>query len=257
MGKEYQTTGKKDSRELARFLAANGQVILPMVELIAAVGVDSDGYKHVLGIAEGATENSAVATALLESIAERGVAPGMKRLFVIDGSKALRKAIDAVYGADNPVQRCRNHKVKNVLDHLSNELKDQAKAAMRAAFKLSEAEGMKRLETLASWFDREYPGAAASLREGLEEMFTINRLGLPASLRRSLATTNIIESPHSGVRMRTRRVTNWQDGSMVVRWAASAFLATEKNFRRMMGYRDLWILAAALGHDVEQEGLAA
>lgn len=225
--------------------------------IIAAVGVDISGYKHVLGIAEGATENSAVATALLEGIAERGVAPGVKRLFVIDGSRALRKAIDAVYGDNNPVQRCRNHKVKNVCDHLPLELKDQTKSGMKAAFKLSAEEGMKRLETLASWFDREYPGAAASLREGLEEMFTINRLDLPASLRRSLATTNIIESPNSGVRMRTRRVTNWQGGSMVMRWAASGFLATEKNFRRMMGYRDLWILAAALGRNVDQEGLAA
>jgi len=225
--------------------------------IIAAVGIDGEGYKHVLGIAEGATENSAVATALLESIAERGVTPGVKRLFVIDGSKALRRAIDAVYGSDNPVQRCRNHKVKNVCDHLPMEFKDQAKSAMRAAFKLSEEDGIKRLETLASWFDREYPGAAASLREGLSEMFTINRLDLPPSLRRSLATTNIIESPHSGVRMRTRRVTNWQGGSMVLRWAASGLLATEKNFRRMMGYRDLWILAAALDRHVDREGLAA
>lgn len=223
----------------------------------AAVGVDASGYKHILGIAEGATENSAVATALLEGIAERGVAPGVKRLFVIDGSKALRKAIDAVYGSENPVQRCRNHKVKNVVDHLPNELKDQAKAAMKAAFKLSEEDGMKRLETLASWFEREHPGAAASLREGLSEMFTINRLGLPPSLRRSLGTTNIIESPNSGVRMKTRRVSNWQGGSMVLRWAASGFLATEKNFRRIMGYSDLWILAAALDRRVDQEGKAA
>ncbi len=223
----------------------------------AALGVDSNGFKHVLGIAEGATENSAVATALLESIAERGVSPGVKRLFVIDGSKALRKAIDWVYGSENPVQRCRNHKVKNVVDHLPNELKDQAKSAMRAAFKLSEEDGMKRLETLASWFDREYPGAAASLREGLSEMFTINRLGLPPTLRRSLATTNIIESPNSGVRMKTRRVSNWQGGSMVLRWAASGFLATEKNFRRLMGYRDLWMLAAALDRHIDQEDMAA
>jgi len=232
-------------------------IIFAEHSIIAAVGVDINGYKHVLGIAEGATENSAVATSLLSSIAERGVAPGVKRLFVIDGSKALRKGIDSVYGTENPVQRCRNHKVNNVVDHLPKELKDQAKTAMRAAFKLSEEEGMKRLETLASWFEREHPGAAASLREGLEEMFTINRLGLPASLRRSLGTTNIIESPHSGVKMRTRRVTNWQDGSMVVRWAASGFLATEKNFRRIMGYRDLWILAAALDWNVDKEGVAA
>jgi transposase-like protein len=265
ISREFVLASEEETRRLCERRFDDVDVLIVYIDgivfgghnIIAAVGVDANGYKHVLGIAEGATENSAVATALLESIAERGVAPGVKRLFVIDGSKALRKAIDAVYGSANPVQRCRNHKVKNVVDHLPNDLKDQAKSAMRAAFKLSEEDGMKRLETLASWFEREYPGAAASLREGLSEMFTINRLGLPASLRRSLATTNIIESPHSGVRMRTRRVTNWQDGSMVVRWAASGFLATEKNFRTMMGYRDLWILAAALDRQVDQEGLAA
>jgi putative transposase len=116
---------------------------------------------------------------------------------------------------------------------------------------------MKRLETLASWFECEYPGAAASLREGVEEMFTINWLGLPAPLRRSLARRNIIESPHSGVRMRTRRVTNWQHGHMALRWAASGFVATKKNFRRMMGYAALSILAAALDRHVDQEGVAA
>ena len=110
---------------------------------------------------------------------------------------------------------------------------------------------------LASWFEQEHPGAAASLREGLSEMFTINRLGLPPSLRRSLATTNIIESPNSGLRMRTRRVSRWQGGSMALRWAASGLLATEKNFRRLMGYSDLWILAAALDRHIDQEGLAA
>lgn len=109
-------------------------VVFAEHSITAAVGVDINRYKHVLGIAEGATENSAVATSLLESIADRGVAPGVKRLFVIDGSKALRKALGAVYGPDNPVQRCRNHNVKNVCDHLPMEPKDQSKSAMRAAF---------------------------------------------------------------------------------------------------------------------------
>lgn len=177
---------------------------------------------------------------------ERGVHPGRRRLFVIDGSKALRAAIDRVFGADNPVQRCRNHKVKNVMDHLPEALKAPVKATMQAAWRLEPKEGTQRLRKQAQWLQVEHPDAAASLREGLEETFTVNHLGLPPRLRRCLVSTNLIESPCSGVRMRTRRVGRWRDGAMVKRWAASAFLATEKNFRRLNGYRDLWILQAAL-----------
>jgi transposase-like protein len=106
---------------------------------------------------------------------------------------------------------------------------------------------MTRIRKLAAWLEREHPSAAASLREGLEECFTINRLGLPPSLQRCLATTNIIEGPHAGVRIRTRRVTNWKNGSMVRRWLAAAFLRTEKKFHKLMGHRELWTLEAALG----------
>jgi len=214
--------------------------------ILSAVGVDSQGYKHVLGVRQGASENAAAATALLEDLVERGIAPGRRRLFVIDGSKALRKAIDAVYGQQNPVQRCRSHKVRNVVDHLPEHLKEQVKAVMRGAFRLEAAQGMARLEQQARWLEQEYPSAAASLREGLEELFTVNRMGLPPSLRPCLRSTNVIESPHSGVRLRTRRVSRWRDGSMVLRWVAAAFLDTEKRFRRIMGYRDLWILKAYL-----------
>ncbi len=116
----------------------------------------------------------------------------------------------------------------------------------RAAWKLPAKEGMARIEKLAQWLDEKYPSAAASLLEGLEECFTINRLGLPPTLMRCLATTNIIESPHSGVRIQTRRVTHWQNGKMVLRWMASAFIRTEKRFNKIMGYRDLWTLEAIL-----------
>jgi putative transposase len=224
--------------------------------VLAAVGVDAQGSKHVLGLAGGASENAAVATGLLEDLVARGVKPGRKRLFVIDGSQALRHAIDAVYGAENPVQRCRSHKIRNVSDHLPKELKDQVKAAMRAAYRLDWKEGMKRLETQAKWLESEYPSAAGSLREGMEETFTINRLGLPASLRRGLATTNLIESPHAGVRQRTRRVSRWRDGAMVLRWAATALVEGEKRFRRIMGYKDLWILRACLDGSEADESLA-
>jgi putative transposase len=214
--------------------------------MIGAVGVDAEGHKHVLAIREGATENATVAKELLEDLVARGVKQDHKRLFVIDGSKALRAAINAVFGAQHPVQRCRAHKLRNVLDHLPQDQKGQVKSAMRAAWKLDADGGMARMRKLAEWLERDYPAAAASLREGLEECFTLNRLDVPPSLHRCLSSTNIIESPHSGVRMRTRRVCRWRDSGMVKRWMASAFLATEKNFRKIMGHRDLWALDAIL-----------
>lgn len=223
--------------------------------VIAAVGVDAAGHKHVLGLYAGATENATVVKSLLEDLVERGVRPDRHRLFVIDGSKALRKAINLVYGSENPVQRCRNHKVKNVMDHLPEELKDQVKSVMKAAYRLDADEGMKKLKQQAKWLEKEYPSASASLFEGLDETFTVNRLGLPPSLRRCLSTTNLIESPHSGVRMRTRRVSRWRNQEMVMYWAASAWSDTEKNFRRIQGYKDIWILKSALDEDFTENKL--
>ena len=214
--------------------------------MIGAIGVDTQGHKHVLGIREGATENAAVVTALLEDVVARGVDPKRKMLFVIDGSKALRAAINAVFGTEQPVQRCRAHKLRNVLGYLPKDQLAQVKSVLRAAWKLSPKEGMARIKKLAAWLDNSYPSAASSLIEGLEECFTINRLDIPPALHRCLATTNIIESPHAGVRIQTRRVTHWQNGKMVLRWMASAFLRTEKRFNRIMGHRDLWALEAIL-----------
>jgi putative transposase len=220
--------------------------------VIGAVGVDAEGHKHLLGIQEGATENAAAVKDLLERLVEQGVDPKRKRLFVIDGSKALRTAINAVFGADHPVQRCRQHKLRNVLDRLPEDQKDQVKSLLKAAWRLDHKEGMAKIRKLSEWLERECPAAAASLLEGLEECFTINRLELPASLHRCLATTNVIESPHAGVRSRTNRVSRWKDAAMVLRWVASAFLATEKSFRRIMGYKDLWALKAILDAKVEK-----
>ncbi|MCJ7831288.1 MAG: IS256 family transposase [Dehalococcoidia bacterium] len=225
--------------------------------VIAALGVDVDGHKHVLGLADGASENAAACKALLEDLVARGVKPGRRRLFVIDGSKALRAAIDAVYGKDNPVQRCRSHKVRNVLDQLPKDQRQTAKATMRAAYRLEAAQGKGRLEQLAQWYEKDWPQAAASLREGLDETFTINEIGLPGKLRRCLGTTNLIESPGSGVRLRTRRVCRWKDGTMVLRWAASAYLAGEKSFRRIMGFEQLWMLKAYLDENQEAATVAA
>lgn len=275
-----ETCGVSKSSVSRKFAAASGEQLRALCErrfdetdlliiyvdgvqfaqhhVIVAVGVDSEGYKHVLGLREGASENAVVVKGLLEDLVERGVDPERRRLFVIDGSKALRNAIDAVFGRGNPVQRCRNHKVENVMGHLPEDLKDQVKTVMKGSYRLDAEEGIAKLKQQAKWLQSEYPSAAASLLEGLEETFTINRLGLPPQLRRCLATTNIVESPTAGVRLRTRRVTNWQDGGMVLRWAAAAYLETEKSFRRIIGYRDLWALKAVLDEDQElQEVMVA
>jgi len=224
--------------------------------VLSAVGVDEQGRKHVLGIQLGATENAAAVRDLLTHLRDQGLATDRRYLFVIDGAKALRAAIAEVFGGEQPVQRCRIHKLRNVLDHLPQEQKPQVKSLMRAAYKLPRAEdGMARMEKLAQWLERDYPEAARSLREGLDETFTINRLDVPLGLHRCLATTNIIESPQSGVRMRTRKITRWRDGEMVLRWVAGAYRITEGNFRKIMGYDQLWALAAILGRRNETIGL--
>jgi putative transposase len=224
--------------------------------VICAVGVDEAGDKHVLGLREGATENAEVAKALLEDLVARGVSPFRRRLFVIDGSKALRKAIDQVFGEENFVQRCRNHKVRNVVGHLPQDQHEQARSTLTAAWKLDAAEGVAKIEQYASWLQRQWPSAAASLREGLEEMFTINRLGLPSPLRRCLGSTNLIDNSHSALRERTRRVKRWQSGTMALRWAAASLDAASKNFRRIMGYQHLWMLKATLDEPKKDAQLA-
>ena len=213
--------------------------------VLAAVGVDVEGRKHVLALREGATENAEAAKDLLQHLVAQGVDPSRKRLFVIDGSKALRTAINAVFGAETPVQRCRNHKLRNVLGRLPREPQAQTASLMRAAWKLNPKEGMAKFRQIAAWLEHDYPEAAAALLEGLEECFTLNRLDVPRSLHRCLATSNLVDNPHSGVRSRTRRVCRWRPG-MPARWSAAAFLEMEKSFRKIMGYRDLWALKAIL-----------
>lgn len=211
--------------------------------VLCAVGVDLQGYKHVLGVAAGASENATVVKELLENLVARGLDPKEPRLFVIDGAKALRAGIDAVFGTHHAVQRCRNHKVRNVVDRLPKEQQQQTKSAMRAAFTMEAKEGTRKLEQLAAWLERGgWQGAADSLREGLHEMFTLNRLDLPEKLCRCLCTTNLIDSSHSGIREKTHRISHWQNEPMALRWAATGLLATAGRFRRIMGYQQLWIL---------------
>lgn len=216
--------------------------------ILSAVGVDVEGKKHIMGIAAGATENAAAVKELLTGLRDRGLPTDRKYLFVIDGAKALRAAIEEVFGAEQPVQRCRNHKLENVMKELPKEQHDQTRNLMRAAWKVKTSEeGEKRLEQIARLLEHDHQSAARSLREGMEDMFTLQRLQIPASLHKCMATTNVIESPHSGVRRRTHNVSRWRDSDMVERWVASAWLLTEKHFRRIDGYENLWALAAILG----------
>ena len=264
ISREFIEASEKALQELAERRFDEQDILIVYIDgivfgghhVIVAIGVDSEGYKHVLGLRDGASENATVCTALLEDLVERGVKPDRRRLFVIDGSKALLKAIDAVYGQENPVQRCRNHKRKNVLDYVPDSMKETVKATMNAAYRLDSDKGMARLEELAKMLETQHPSAAASLREGLAETFTVNRLGLPGALRRCLCTTNVIESPNSGIRRRTGRVSRWTDGSMALRWAASALIETEKSFRRIMGCEQLWMLQSYLDNPAESQGVA-
>jgi len=218
--------------------------------VISAVGIDRDGRKHMLGLETGATENAAAVKNLLTGLRDRGLATDRKYLFVIDGAKALRAAIEEVFGSEQPVQRCRNHKLRNVLDELPREQHGQVGNVMRAAWKLTDSEkGVEKLEALARFLEHNHESAARSLREGLKEMFTMQRLKLPPSLYRCLGTTNIIESPQGGVQKRTGNVTRWRDSAMVERWVASAWLLTEKHFRKVIGHKDFWTLATALGRE--------
>jgi len=221
--------------------------------ILGAVGVDPTGQKHVLGLRQGSSENTTVVTELLTDLVRRGLAPDRRRLFVIDGSKALRAAIDAVFGAGNPVQRCRAHKLRNVVDHLPKDQHANAKSTLRAAWKLPAEQGKRQIEQLARWYEKKHPSASASLLEGLDELFTINAMDLPPKLLRCLATTNIIESTNGGVRQRINRVKNWQDGAMALRWASAAFEATACNFRKIMGHQQLWMLKAHLEQSLTEE----
>ena len=214
--------------------------------ILGAVGIDSAGKKHVLGLADGTTENARVVGDLLTGLKERGLDTQAKILFIIDGAKALRAAIREVCGSHHPIQRCREHKVRNVTDRLPKTKVKDVRAAMRAAWKLTEAEGNARMRKLAQELEVRYPDAARSLMEGLEDTFTVNRLGLPPMLVVSLQSTNAIESSNGTIRSITRRLTHVQNADQALRWAASALLHAEQGFRLIKGNTQIWMLAAAL-----------
>lgn len=227
-------------------------IVVDSHHILAAVGVDAEGNKHLLGLRQGSSENAQVAKDLLCDLIERGIRPDRVRLFVIDGSKALRAAIEELFGDQAKVQRCRIHKMRNVTERLPKPIAAQVRAVMHAAYKLPEKDGIAKLRQQASWLKAEYADAAASLLEGLEETFTVNRLKLTPSLMRCLASTNVIENPNGAVRRVTHRVSRYRDADMTLRWTATGFLEAEKSFRKIQGHRQLWVLATALGRSIEE-----
>lgn len=215
--------------------------------IIVTLGIDKEGRKHVLGLWEGATENATVVKGLLEDLVSRGLDPQQKLLIVMDGSKALRKAVDLVFGDQALVQRCRVHKQRNVVEHLPQEKQGQAIWRLRSAWSKADPKAAeKELHSTARWLEGISPMAARSLREGLEETLTLQKLGINARLAHCLSSTNMIESCFSHTGSMTQRVKHWRDGTMVLRWAAATLRHAEKSFRRVHGFEHLGQLQEAL-----------
>ena len=190
----------------------------------------------MLGLREGASETAAVASGLLSDLVTRGLPTDRTLRFVIDGAPGLRRAIDDVFGSHGVVQRCQVHKLRNVIGHLPERLHASVGKALRNAWGLDSADRATQvLKRLAGCLERDHPGAAASIREGLEETLTVKRLGLTGTLERTLRTTNIIENLMSSVESYTRRVKRWRGGGMIQRWVASALVEAEPRFRRVRG----------------------
>jgi transposase-like protein len=214
---------------------------------VAAMGIDADGHKKILGLTVGGTENNEVVKGLLADMIGRGLDPGEGRLYVIDGGKALHKAITDTFGATAVVQRCQVHKKRNVLAHLPKSEQDNVSLALSMAYLEAGFDlARKELMDIAAGLSSRYPKAATSLLEGLEETLTVHRLKVPGLLRKTLCNTNVLESANSSCRGVLRRVSNFKDGEMALRYAAAGFLQAERGFRRITGYKELGFLEARL-----------
>jgi transposase-like protein len=221
---------------------------------IVALGIDIDGIKHPLSLVEGSTENATLVTELIVGLRERGLDVTRPILVVLDGSKALRRAVTDVF--DRPViARCQLHKIRNVQDRLPDKLRSVVAARMRRAYHADSALAAEaELTALAAELDRTHPGAAASLREGLAETLTVLRLGVPPTLARTLRSTNAVESMISICRTHARNVKRWRDGQMALRWCAAGMAEAGKQFRRVNGHMHLRSLRDTLNRVTEPVG---
>lgn len=215
--------------------------------VVVALGIDSAGSKQVLGVWEGATENATVCKALLSDLVGRGLNTDQGVLVVTDGSKALRAAVREVLGKKAEIQRCQVHKKRNVVEHLPESSRGWVGRKMEQIWiEPDYGRAVAGMKSLACKLEQDYPGAAASLREGLEETLTVNRLKIPGLLRVSLRSTNAIETAFDKVRQHSRNVKRWQSGEQVLRWVSAGLLEAEEGFRKVKGYRQIPVLIAAL-----------
>jgi putative transposase len=225
--------------------------------IVVALGIDHTGRKHALGLWDGSTENAAVCQSLLADLQSRGLRTNRSLLVILDGSKALHKAVTQTFGSAALIHRCQVHKLRNILEHLPEGQRPWVRAIVARAYKQVEVAPARRLlQDLARRLEDRYPSAAASVREGLDETLTILTLGLSDRLRQSLATTNAIESLISRTRHVKRNVKRWRGGQMVLRWTAAAIQEAVKGFRRLKGHKDMPKLLAALRARDQQLGIA-
>jgi putative transposase len=249
------------AKQLDSWLSRRIDVALPVVMIdgihfrdrvvLVALGFDPQGKKHVLGIREGSTEKAQVVRSLLSDLIDRGLAADAARLWVIDGGKALRRAIVDLFGSSALIQRCQEHKRRNVLDHLPEEVHASVDRAMRDAWQTKDhALAKRQLERLAHSLSRSHPGAASSVREGLEETLTLIELGTEEALYRTLRTTNPIENLNGRIAHHTRNVKRWRDGEMVLRWIAHSLNEASRGFRAVRGFREMKHLVSALDRKV-------
>ena len=230
--------------------------------VVAALAITADGTKKPVGLWDGSTENKTVVRSLLADLVERGLTVDDGLLVVIDGAKALAAAVREVFGAKAAIQRCTLHKRRNVADHLPDKEQAWVDAKLVKAFAHADPDtGLANAKSLAAQLEKNYPSAASSLREGLEEMFTVARLGIDGRLAKTLTTSNPIESMISIARTTNRNVTRWRDGQMVLRWTAAGMRNAERSFRRIKGYKQMPQLVDALRRhanpDTEPVGAAA
>jgi transposase-like protein len=225
--------------------------------IVVALGIDATGAQHALGLWDGSTENAAVCQSLLADLQSRGLRTDRSVLVILDGSKALHKAVTQTFGPTALIHRCHVHKLRNILEHLPEGQRPWVRAIVARAYQHTDVATARRLlQDLARRLEDRYPSAAASVREGLDDTLTILTLGLSDRLRQSLATTNAIESLISRTRHVKRNVKRWRGGQMVLRWTAAAILEAVKGFRRLKGHKDMPKLLAGLRARDQQLGIA-
>ncbi len=222
---------------------------------VVAMGLEELGDKRILGVVEGATENSELVRDLIANLQERGLTTTSRVLFVIDGSKALRKAIRDAFGSKALVQRCQLHKRRNIESYLPPSRQTEASRRLKAAWAMNEhGDALQELRRVHSWLKRINESAAASLAEALEETLTVHHLGITGALRKTLVTTNPVESAIEIVKTNARRVKRWNGSAMVLRWVGTGLVKAERQFRRVRGYKQMHLLVAALENDSLSEG---